>query len=232
MAYKDPGHGRRVRPGTLPPPHRRTPLPRHVSKMRRGPARGRITACASVAARSGARPSAQGARRPGQPAYFTPAEMPNGAAGARVTGASGATGHGREAGRCTRCAKQQGPLKAARCASPVARRGVNASGNNMPRGVQLASAADAVRPPPRQRALRTVRQERGQTLKEEGEERPRPPALRPAPGARALHRLRRTGPGRGPVPGVRPPLVPALGRASRPADPAASLHGHRDRDGR
>ena len=48
----------------------------------------------------------------------------------------------------------------------------------------------------------------------------------------ALHRLRRTVPGRGPVPGVRPPLVPALGRASRPADPAASLHGHRDRDGR
>ena len=80
--------------------------------------------------------------------------------------------------------------------------------------------------------LRTVRRERGQTLKEEGEERPRPPALRPAPGARALHRLRRTGPGRGPVPGVRPPLVPALGRASRSADPAASLHGHRDRDGR
>ena len=86
--------------------------------------------------------------------------------------------------------------------------------------------------PRRQRALRTVRQERGQTLKEEGEERPRPPALRPAPGARALHRLRRTGPGRGPVPGVRPPLVPALGRASRSADPVASLHGHRDRDGR
>ena len=84
--------------------------------------------------------------------------------------------------------------------------------------------------PRRQRALRTVRQERGQTLKEEGEERPRPPALRPAPGAKALHRLRRTVPGRGPVPGVRPPLVPALRRASRSADPAASLHGHRDRD--
>ena len=191
----------------------------------------RITACASVAARSGARPSAQGARRPGQPAYFTPAEMPNGAAGARVTGASGATGHG---GRlaCARVAASNSPLKAARSASPAARRGVNASGNNMPRGVQLASAADAVRRPRRQRALRTVRRERGQTLKEEGEERPRPPALRPAPGARALHRLRRTVPGRGPVPGVRPPLVPALGRASRPADPAASLHGHRDRDGR
>ena len=103
----------------------------------------RITACASVAARSGARPSAEGARRPGQPAYFTPAEMPNGAAGARVTGASGATGHG---GRlaCARVAQSNSPLKAARCANPAARRGVNASGNNMPRGVQLASAADAV----------------------------------------------------------------------------------------
>ena len=77
----------------------------------------RITACASVAARSGARPSAQGARRPGQPAYFTPAEMPNGAAGARVTGASGATGHG---GRlaCARVAQSNSPWKAARCANP------------------------------------------------------------------------------------------------------------------
>ena len=107
----------------------------------------RITACASVAARSGARPSAQGARRPGQPAYFTLAEMPNGAAGARVTGASGATGHG---GRlaCARVVASNSPLKAARSASPVARRGVNASGNNMPRGGTPVSAASAARRPP------------------------------------------------------------------------------------
>ena len=107
----------------------------------------RITACASVAARSGARPSAQGAQRLGQPAYFTLAEMPNGVAGARVTGASGATGHGGTLA-CAGVAASNSPLKAARSANPVARRGVNASGNNMPCGVQLASAADAVRPPP------------------------------------------------------------------------------------
>ena len=85
---------------------------------RHGPCR--ITVCASVAARSGARPSAPGARRPGQPAYFMLAEMPNGAAGARVTGASGATGPG---GRlaCARVAASNSPLKAARCANPAAR---------------------------------------------------------------------------------------------------------------
>ena len=107
----------------------------------------RITACASVAARSGARPSAQGARRPGQPAYFTPAEMPNGAAGVRVTGASGATGHGGTLAYA-RVAASKNPLKAARSASPAARRGVNASGNNMPRGGTPVSAASAVRRPP------------------------------------------------------------------------------------
>ena len=199
--------------------------------MRRGPARGG-SQLVPVLQREAAPSRARKVREGQGPAYFTLAEMPNGAAGARVTGASGATGHG---GRlaCARVAASNSPLKAARCANPAARRGVNASGNNMPRGVQLASAADAVRPRTRrQRALRAVRQERGQILKEEGEERPRPPAYVRRAGARALHRLRRTGPGRGPVPGVRPPLVPALGRASRSANPAASLHGHRDRDGR
>ena len=64
-----------------------------------------------------------------------------------MTGASGATGHGGTlAYVCVAVSKS--PLKAARSASPAARRKVNASGNNMPRGVQLASAADAVRPPP------------------------------------------------------------------------------------
>ena len=146
MPYKDPIKNARAGGGVmnaLPP--NASPAACVQDAERPGP--WRITACASVAARSGARPSAQGARRPGQPAYFTPAEMPNGAAGARVTGASGATGHG---GRlaCARVAASNSPLKAARSASPVARRGMNASGNNMPRGVQLASAADAVRPPP------------------------------------------------------------------------------------
>ena len=59
------------------------------------------------AARSGARLNAHGAmRRPGPLVCCTPAEMPNGAAGARVTGASGATGHGGTLA-CARVAAQQ-----------------------------------------------------------------------------------------------------------------------------
>ena len=104
----------------------------------------RITACASVAARSGARPNAQGARRPGQPAYFTLAEMPNGAAGARVTGASGAIGHGRTLVRA-RAVAHIHPLKAAGCANRATWHGVTGSGNNMPYGVPPVCAAGAAR---------------------------------------------------------------------------------------
>ena len=138
----------------------------------------------------------------------------------------------REAGLCTRCGKQQ-PVKGRTVCEPCRQARGEREREQYAARRAAGECGKCGAPRPRwQRALRTVRRERGQTLKEEGEERPRPPALRPAPGARALHRLRRTVPGRGPVPGVRPPLVPALGRASRPADPAASLHGHRDRDGR
>ena len=74
-------------------------------------------------------------------------EMPNGAAGARVTGASSASGHGGTlAYVCVAASKS--PLKAARSASPAARRKVNASGNNMPRGGTPVSAASAARRPP------------------------------------------------------------------------------------
>ena len=139
----------------------------------------------------------------------------------------------RDAGLCTRCGKQQ-PVEGRTVCEPCR----EAKGEREREQYAARRAAGecgkcgAPAPDVTARVLRTVRRERGQTLKEEGEERPRPPALRPAPGARALHRLRRTVPGRGPVPGVRPPLVPALGRASRSADPAASLHGHRDCDRR
>ena len=51
----------------------------------------------------------------------------------------------------------------------------------------------------RQRVLRPVRQERGQTLKKKGEEYKKPPALRPAASTKALYRLCRTGPWRVPV---------------------------------
>ena len=76
----------------------------------------------------------------------------------------------RAAGECGRCGAPapDGSARCERCAGSAAKpsrkkaknargrrryvrrrvRGVNASGNNMPRGVQLASAADAVRPPP------------------------------------------------------------------------------------
>ena len=104
-----------------------------------------IRPCAGIAAKSGARPSAQDARRQRRLAYHTVAETQNGAARLHATGAGGAIGHGRRLA-CARVAASNSPWKAARSASPVARRGVNASGNNMPRGVQLASAADAVRP--------------------------------------------------------------------------------------
>ena len=83
--------------------------------------------------------------------------------------------------------------------------------------------------PRRQRTLRTLRQERGQTPKKKSEECKKPPALRPAASARALYRLRRTIPGRVTVSSVRPPVVGAFGRASRSAGSAASSYDHRDR---
>ena len=62
-----------------------------------------IGPCAGTVAKSVARPSAQDARRPRRPAFFTAAETRNGAARLRVTGAGGAIGHGRDARMCTRC---------------------------------------------------------------------------------------------------------------------------------
>ena len=67
-----------------------------------------IALCAGTVAKSGARPSAQGAPGPRRPAFFTAAETRNGAARLRVTGAGGAIGHGRTLARqdartCTRC---------------------------------------------------------------------------------------------------------------------------------
>ena len=146
MAYKDPGHGRacdRER-------YRRRTAERLARGMcpRCGEARPvadhSLCQCCGEKRRQAERARCAKARAAG---ILYAAETPNGAAGARVTGASGATGHG---GRlaCARVAQSNSPWKAARSANPAARRGVNASGNNMPRGVQLASAADAVRPPP------------------------------------------------------------------------------------
>ena len=96
---------------------------------------------------SGAMPSAQGARRPRRPAFFTAAETRNGAASLRVTGAGGTIGHGRTRARASAVAHIH-PLKAARCANRAAWRGVRGSGNNMPRGGPPACAAGAVRPRP------------------------------------------------------------------------------------
>ena len=112
---------------------------------RRGPRP--IALCAGIAAKSGARPSAQDARRPRRPAFFTAAETRNGAARLRVTGAGGAIGHGRTLARA-RAAVHIHPLKAARCANRAAWQGVTGSGNNMPRGRPPACAAGAARQRP------------------------------------------------------------------------------------
>ena len=109
---------------------------------RRGPRP--IGPCAGIAAKSGARPSAQDARRPRRLAYHTAAETQNGAARLRVTGAGGATGHGRTLARA-RVAAHIHPLKAARCANRATWDGVTGSGNNMPRGGPPVCAAGAVR---------------------------------------------------------------------------------------
>ena len=109
---------------------------------RRGPRP--IGPCAGTAAKSGARPSAQDARRPRRPAFFTAAETQNGAARLRVTGAGGAIGHGRTLARA-RAAAHIHPLKAARCANHATWHGVTGSENNMPRGGPPVCAAGAVR---------------------------------------------------------------------------------------
>ena len=109
---------------------------------RRGPRP--IGPCAGIAAKSGARPSAQDVRRPRRLAGFTAAETQNGAARLRVTGAGGAIGHGRTLARA-RAAAHIHPLKAARCANRAAWQGVTGSGNNMPRGGPQACAAGAAR---------------------------------------------------------------------------------------
>ena len=109
---------------------------------RRGPRP--IGPCAGIAAKSGARPSAQGARRPRRLAYHTAAATRNGAARLRVTGAGGAIGHGGTLARA-RAAVQIHPLKAARCANRATWHGVTGSGNNMPCGVPPVCAVGAVR---------------------------------------------------------------------------------------
>ena len=112
---------------------------------RRGPRP--IGPCAGTVAKSGARPSAQDARRPRRLAYHTAAETQNGAARLRVTGAGGATGRGGTLARA-RAAAHIHPLKAARCANRATWHGVTGSGNNMPRGGPAACAAGAVRQRP------------------------------------------------------------------------------------
>ena len=109
---------------------------------RRGPRP--IGPCAGIAAKSGARPSAQDARRPRRLASFTAAETRNGAARLRVTGAGGAIGHGRTLARA-RAAVHIHPLKAARCANRAAWHGVTGNGTNMPCGVPPVCAVGAVR---------------------------------------------------------------------------------------
>ena len=106
-----------------------------------------IALCAGTAAKNGARPSAQDARRPRRLAYHTAAETRNGAARLRVTGAGGAIGHGRTLARA-RAVAHIHPLKAARCANRATWHGVTGSGNNMPRGESPACAAGAARPRP------------------------------------------------------------------------------------
>ena len=115
----------------------------------------RITACASVAARSGARPNAQGARRPGQPAYFTLAEMRT--VPLEVT--KDAIGHGRTL--YVHALWHTYPLKAAGCANRATWR------RDREREQYAAACRRFVRrcgtPAPSDAA--PVRQERGQTLK-------------------------------------------------------------------
>ena len=83
-------------------------------------------------------------RRPRLLAYYMAAETLNDAAGVHATGASSAIGHGGTL-VYVRAAVQIYPLKAARCANPVASSSVKASGNTM-RGVELpASVANVVR---------------------------------------------------------------------------------------
>ena len=62
-----------------------------------------IALCAGIAAKNGARPSAQDARRPRRLANNTAAETRNGAASLRVTGAGSAIRARRDARTCTRC---------------------------------------------------------------------------------------------------------------------------------
>ena len=109
---------------------------------RRGPRP--IGPCAGIAAKSGARPSAQDARRPRRLAYHTAEETQNGAACLRVTGAGGAIGRGEPLARA-RAAAPIHPLKAARCANRATWHGVTGSGNNMPRGGPPVCAAGAAR---------------------------------------------------------------------------------------
>ena len=75
----------------------------------------------------------------------------------------------REAGLCTRCGKQQ-PVEGGTVCEPCreARREREREQYAARRAAGECGRCGA--PPPRQRALRTVRQERGQTLKEKGEE--------------------------------------------------------------
>ena len=99
-------------------------------------------ACAVPAARSGASPNAPGTPRARPPAGFTAAGTRRAVAGSGEREAGSASGHAGTPA-CARAVVGIRPLKAARSASPVARRGVKASGNNMPSGAPAVSAADA-----------------------------------------------------------------------------------------
>ena len=168
---------------------------------RRGPRP--IALCAGIAAKSGARPSAQDARRPRRLAYNTAAETRNDAARLRATGAGGAIGHGRTRARA-RAAADIHPLKAARCANRATWHGVTGSGNNMPRGVPPVCAAGAVRRRPVMPPAATGAPGAPPNAQEKKRRMQKPPALRPAASTRALYRLCRTIPGR-----VRCPRAPA-----------------------
>ena len=146
MPYKDPEKeracGRRVM-NALPPSASPAACVRGAERRSPRP----IGPCAGTVAKSVARPSAQGARRPRRLAYHTAAETRNGAASLRATGAGGATGRGRTLARA-RAVAHIHPLKAARCANRATWQGVTGSGNNMPRGGPPACAAGAARPRP------------------------------------------------------------------------------------
>ena len=177
---------------------------------------------------NGARPSAQGARRPRRPAFYTAAETRNGAASLRATGAGGAIGHGRTRARA-RAVAHIHPLKAVRCANRAAWQGVRGSGNNMPRGGPPVCAAGAARWRPVMPRIATGAPGARPNAQEKWRKMQGADSVIPggAPGgfASIVPHL----PGRVPVSSVRPPALGAFGRAPRAAGSATPSYCHQDR---